>query len=343
MKHQTKLLYGLAMTFSLLWSAGPAFGLILHTSGEPNIASWTDRPPAEVIGRWGYSGSCVVISPDCVITTRHQGGGLYTSVEIGGVKYTVSNIWDHNTADLRIAKLRGANLTRFVGIYENTDEVGKDVVIGGYGLGRGEILQKLGITYGYGWNNGGNTTLRLGTNRIEETESDSTIEDYTSDVVIADFDGLNEGQAVIYESIPASYDSGGGWFIKAGNKWKAAGLSRAVTMHFEEGHENDPNYAIYEAWFRDRADPNTPLSDYMDAVRISSYAQWIKGVFRKESPADLNGDGYIGLGDFAIFAQHWAETNCQGPDWCSGADLKGDGYIDYEDLAEFAKQWLQEE
>ncbi len=342
MKRQENLIYALAITAFLFWAAQPAFGLILHPDGEPNLTTWTDRPPEDVIGRWGGNGSCVVIGPNCVITTRHQGGNLTTPVRIGGVQYAISQIWDHNTADLRIAKLSDANLTNFVGIYENKDEIGKNIVLGGYGVGRGEMLQKQGIIYGYRWNNAGNTTLRMGTNRILATEPNSVLEGKTSDIIIADFDGLNEEWATIYESALAGYDSGGGWFIKAGGKWKVAGLSRAVSTHFEEGHDGDPNYAIYnETWFRDRADPNIRLPEYLDAVRISSYAQWIKNITVTKIKGDLDGDGYVDFADFAIVAQAWMSKECQEPDWCLGADFEPDGDVDWADLAEFTNHWLR--
>lgn len=342
MKRKENLIYGLVIVAFLFWPVVPASGLILHPDGEPNLVTWTDRPPEDVVGRWGYNSSCVVIWPNYVITTRHQGGNLNTPVKIGGVTYAISEIWDHNTADLRIAKLSDANLTNFVGIYENTNEIGKNIVLGGYGVGRGELLQKQGITYGYRWDNAGNTTLRMGTNRIQITESNSVLEGFTSDIIIADFDGLNEGWATIYEGALTGYDSGGGWFIKAGGKWKAAGLSRAVSIHFEEGHDGDPNYAIYdETWFRDRADPNLRLPEYLDAVRISSYTQWIKNTAVLKVRGDLDGDGYVDFADFATFAQVWLNKDCQEPDWCRGADFEPDGDVDWADLAEFTNHWLQ--
>jgi hypothetical protein len=342
MRQQESLIYGLVITAFIFWPVVPVFGLIWHPDGEPNLTTWTDRPSEDVIGRWGSNASCVVIGPNYVITTRHQGGNLTTPVRISGVTYTISQIWNHNTADLRIAKLNDANLANFVSIYESTDEVGKDIVTGGYGKGRGELLQTQGITYGYRWDNTGNTTLRIGTNKIERTENDSNLGSFTSDIIIADFDGLNEGQATIYESAPANYDSGGGWFIKVGGKWKVAGLSRAVGIHFEEGHKDDPNYAIYnQTWFRDRDDPNICLPDYLDAVRISSYAEWIKDTLPAIVIGDLSGDGFVDFADFAIFAQVWLSTNCQEPDWCLGADFEPDGDVDWTDLAEFAYHWLQ--
>jgi hypothetical protein len=231
-------------------------------------------------------------------------------------------------------------LTSFVGPYADTNEIGKGIVIGGYGDGRGAILKTSGITYGYEWDNSANTTLRLGTNKVEGAEANSTIGSLVSDIIIADFDGLNEDQATIYEGIPADHDSGGGWFIKDGDTWKVAGLSRAVSTHYEEGHSGDPNYFVYESWFRDRDDPNVLAPDYLDAVRLSSYAQWLYDTLPDVLPGDLNGDDYVDLSDFAVFAQFWLNYDCHAPDWCLGADCEPDGDVDWADLAALVDGWL---
>lgn len=317
-----------------------ALSVILHPDGEPNLATWTDRPDLNVVGRWGSNASCVAVSSNCVITVRHAGGGIGTLVRIGGRTYTVARVWNCGTADLRIAELYGANLTSFVSIYENTDEIGKEIVVGGYGKGRGAILQNSGITYGYGWDSAYNTTLRFGTNKLNDTQNNSTIGAYTSDIVIADFDGLGEGESTTYESALAGFDSGGGWFIKVGSAWQVAGLSRAVETHYEQGHEGDPNYLIYESWFRNRDDPSVLAPDYLDAVRVSSYAAWILGTIPPRLPGDLTGDDWVDFADFAVFAQYWRSRECQFPDWCAGADCEPDGDVDWADLAALVKGWL---
>ena len=133
----------------LLGSSVPASALVLHPEGEPNLSTWTDRPPDNVTGQWANIAGCVAISSNCVITTQHQSGNLNTLVEIGGVTYTIDEMWNHPTADLRIAKLFGANLPYFVGINEQTNEPGQEIVIAGHGVGRGNLLQPpQGKTYG---------------------------------------------------------------------------------------------------------------------------------------------------------------------------------------------------
>jgi len=338
---QNSLEYRLAVGAFLFLAVQPAGAVILHPDGEPNLATWTDRPSEQVVGLWGDFSCCVAISSDCVIATRHQMGWVNMPVTIGGRTYPVAEMWDHDTADLRIARLRGANLSHFVGIYVGGAEVGEQVVITGYGLGRGRALQRDGIVYGYEWDNPDKATLRFGTNRIHQVEDDAGLDDMISDILIADFDGLNEGASTPYECTLGGHDSGGGWFIKTGRTWKLAGLSRAVDIHYEPGHDGDPNYALHEAWFRESWTPEILRPDHLDAVRIGSYARWINDTLLAPLPGDLNGDDRVDFADFALFADHWLRTDCRPPDWCLRADFEPDGCVDWADLAQLAYLWLR--
>jgi hypothetical protein len=227
-----------------------------------------------------------------------------------------------------VARLYGANLTSFVRPYETANEIGKDIVIGGYGDGRGAILMTAGTTYGYEWDNSANTTRRFGTNRVDYTADDSTLGSFTSDIIIADFDGLTDDQPTAYEGISADHDSGSGWFIKVGGVWKAAGLVRAVEYHNGQ------------SWFRDKDDPSTLHPDYFDAVRVSSYASWILSTIPPPLPGDLTGDDWVDLADFAVLARYWQNTDCHSLDWCAGADTEPDGDVDWDDLATLLDGWL---
>ena len=278
----------------------------------------------------------MAISRNCVATTRHQ-GGTSGEVVIGGKSYSIDQIWNHS-ADLRVVKLENDNLRHFVNLYTNTDESGQEMRIGGFGKGRGAILQTGGKTYGYTWSGASNTIQRWCTNKINS--SDSIGGSYPSQVLTADFDGIGEGDSTTYEGTIASWDSGEGWFIYQGGEWKVAALSRGVEIHFVEGHEGDPAYYLYEAWFRDRANPNIKAPDYLDGVRISSYASWINSVIPEVLPGDLTGDDWVDLSDLSVFAGFWSETNCQAPDFCLGADSEPDGDVDWDDLVVLLGNWL---
>ena len=312
------------ITVLLFCETKSALGIVVHPNeGEPNLIEWTDRPDPNVVGRWGSSGSCVAVSSNCVITTRHQGGGIGTYVEIGGNLYIVTEAWNHSTADIRIAKLYAANLNGYVLLNTSGDGFGVPVVIGGYGKGRGSPLINGGDVYGYTWSGSNNQTRRWGQNKIDTTGTGES-PGYSSEVIIADFDEYGvpgKPGAQPYEAILATWDSGGGWFIYDVNEWKVAGLSRAVEH-------------LGESWF----DP----PDTMDAVRVSFYAAWISSVMPEYVPADLTGDDWVDFADFAVLASYWQDTNCESPDWCGGADFEPDGDVDWADLLFLVDNWLNE-
>jgi hypothetical protein len=59
-------------------------------------------------------------------------------------------------------------------------------------------------------------------------------------------------------------------------------------------------------------------------------------------PMDLNNDGIVDFGDFAIFAFYWMDNTCAEPDWCEGGDSDHSGRVDCVDLLNFADCWLCE-
>jgi len=329
-----KAVYGLIAAIVLLYAGKAAVGVVFHPTGEPNLAVWKDRPDSNVVGAWGNNASFVVIAPNWVVTTRHQGDNdSLASVTINGIIYNChySPEWKGGPAgdaDIRLVRLtktdgNDANLFHYAEPYKDSNEVGKEIVIGGYGNGRGANLVKNDKVYGYQWDGSGNTTRRWGQNRVDNTGV--ATETYTSDVIFADFDGLSDDNPTTYECIVADHDSGGGWFIYDGNVWKVAGLPRGV----EHGGE---------CWFRNNMFPTSPDPDLMDAVRISSYAAWISGIIYP--PGDLTGDEGVDFADFAILAQYWQHTDCHLPDWCAGADHEPDGDVDWADLNVIVEGWL---
>jgi hypothetical protein len=56
---------------------------------------------------------------------------------------------------------------------------------------------------------------------------------------------------------------------------------------------------------------------------------------------DLDGNGQVDFGDFAIFANEWNIATCGTPDWCDGADLDKDNHVGLSDLMIFASHWLE--
>jgi hypothetical protein len=60
----------------------------------------------------------------------------------------------------------------------------------------------------------------------------------------------------------------------------------------------------------------------------------------KASNGDLNDSGKVDFGDYAVFARHWLDTDCNEPDYCEWADLNFDTSVDLADLEIFSSYWL---
>ena len=148
MLHGSKSLLILAVC---LFVAGPALGLVTHDDTVP-----ADRPPDAVLGDWRDIATCVAVGSEWVLTTQHQAGAVGNTVTIGDEGYQIGAIFNHPTADLRVAWLKHdgqpAGLTDYASLYEGTAEVGSTAVIGGCGRVRNETLYTPGaVAYGYNW------------------------------------------------------------------------------------------------------------------------------------------------------------------------------------------------
>jgi len=295
--------------------------------------TWLDRPDCNVVGRWGTNSSCVVIAPNHILACKHQGGDVNTPVVIGGVTYRVDQILNHPTADLRVVKLHSANLSDYVDLYTEPNEIGREIIIAGFGRGRGTTVYNGNEPKGYTWSTGAeynNYTQRWGTNRVEANDI-AVSTSGTSHVLIADFDALDTNSSTVYEGALAQYDSGGGWFIKSGESWQVVAVNRAVQAH------GDPWPAAAESWFLP--------PDYIDAVRVSYYTGWIDD---RATPlcsgpvaGDFNGDCIIDIEDLKEFAMWYLGDNCNKTNnFCQGSDLDRSGYVDLKDFANLACVWL---
>jgi hypothetical protein len=277
-------------------------------------------------------------------------------VHIGQTLYHVEQVWnypdttdpdssDYGAVDLRIAKLAAADLAHYVDLFTGADSnlLDADIVIGGYGLGRGDELKTFGVTYGYAWQDDsicGNQCLRWCTNRIDATRDNvAFLNNYSEldnnqDCVVADFD---EPWATRYEGAVAGFDSGCGWFVKIDEQWQLAGLAWGVE------HAQDS-----QTWFRSKADPTIPHPDEMNALRMNSYAAWVHDILETvclpTQPADINNDCRIDLVDLARLAAKWRRQGCvQANLFCNGTDINGDGHVDLADLAEIAAGYPEDE
>ena len=317
--------------------------IICHTDHEPP-AGWSGGVDPNVVGKWTYNGSTfnasfVVISPNWIITTRHQSTNA-TQVTINGTTY------DCNTSriggptgkvDMRLIRLKKTDgndpeLTTYCPIYEGSNEADKEIVIGGWGRGRGANLTTNGVIYGYQWAETSSAALRWCTNIIDSTlDHTAPNGDPNNNLIVADFDGPTIGTE--FEGIPAEYDSGGGWFIFDNGKWKLAGLTRGVEH-------------LGEAWFSKKTDPQISDPDTMVAIWISSYAAWINSIIKQNLDGDLNSDNKVDLADYALLAQWWLDdcgvTGNLRNGWCGGADINTSGQVNYDDLVYIIDEWLSD-
>ena len=55
---------------------------------------------------------------------------------------------------------------------------------------------------------------------------------------------------------------------------------------------------------------------------------------------DLDGNYSVNFTDFALFAAHWRDTDCDTPSWCGKTDLNFSGTTDFNDLVLLVGNWL---
>ncbi len=58
------------------------------------------------------------------------------------------------------------------------------------------------------------------------------------------------------------------------------------------------------------------------------------------SPVDLDGDGFIGPGDYSVLSSHWFASE-GGESWDASCDIDGDGFIGSGDLSYISINWLK--
>ncbi len=325
-----------------------AFGIVLHPFNEPNEA-WTDKPNSNIVGRWSSNASCVAVAPNYLITTNHQNGGIGSTVRFGNTNYIVAQVClppeKYINPDLRLCRIttlsgQPANLQFFAPPYDAFDEIDKEIVLGGFGDGRGEtLLVEPNIPYGYQWNESfGNQLQRWGTNTIDAFAGTVTSLDPLSatSLIIIDFDAPGDPNSTIYEAAMANHDSGGGMFIKKEDTWHVAGLGFAVE-----------NGQLAQSHFRNPNDPNTidPNSaDWTAGVRIAIYSSWIQNIINcspEISPGDFRCDCQVNQIDHVDFIEHWMQQNCTiSNNYCNGSDMNFNSIVDIDDLILFTDQWL---
>ncbi|MCC6238898.1 MAG: PEP-CTERM sorting domain-containing protein [Phycisphaerales bacterium] len=237
----------------LTFSSFPASGVVIHPVDDSATIS---GPNALVVGKWGSNASAVAIGANYAITARHQGGGVGSTVKFGSTNYTVAEVFNIGSVDLRVVRLelnnQPANLTQWVNIYDGAGSlIGEEFTVGGYGKTRDAELQFGGDTYGYSVTSAYSSSPVFGRNVIVAELADQTPKDspYTSDVLAALFDGPNSSYAIEGEAMLAAGDSGGGWFVwnTTAGEWQVAAVS-AYTGHQEVNKNQSASQALFAAY-----------------------------------------------------------------------------------------------
>jgi len=310
-----------------------SYAVISHPDNEPD-PTWSDKPSDDVIGKWSSNASAVAIAPNLILTTRHQGGGVGTSVVFAGETYTVVEQYNctdgTDQVDLRVARIANAagvpaNLTEYVGVNTVANELNKTFVLGGVGKTRGAELKTGSRVYGYQWDS--LKTLAWGTNRVDQTPfaKVKALDYYNSKVLQSDFDGPSD-----YESAIADGDSGGGWFIQSNNEWYVAGLS-AYVERLDATHFRNASFGYL--------DP-----DVNQAIRVSSYSSFILDDSHYQSwdvaPGDANWDGMVDNDDLDILKTYFGTTLLEsGMTWWAQGDFNSDLRVDFADYSILARNF----
>lgn len=257
MKKQFKILINLCV----ILITATLHAVVLHNDIDAPVV----HPEDSVVGRWATSGSCVAIGrsnwekTNYIITTRHQGGGVNTSVYFNGTEYKVAEQWLNGPVDMRICRLEtttasSANLTNFVSWYTGTNEVSKSIVISGFGKSRGAAGADVEGSY-YEWTGTNNHMQRWGKNTIASAMY-VDVGAYQSDVLVIYF-----GNILSKDCAVAQWDSGGGWFVNTASSpetnWRLVALNGYV-------QHNGKSYYM-------PGDSNL-------GIRIGSYTAWINSI-----------------------------------------------------------------
>lgn len=271
-----------AVVSASLFAPAAARAVILHPNDAGVPAG--SRPSDNVVARVADNSSGVAIGPNHVLSVRHSAVGPGGTLVIGPTTYRIAEATPVGSADLQVFRIvnaatdQPANLAEFTPVYAASNEVGRPVVIGGYGKGRGSDRQVNSVTTGYNWDGAGNTVLRFGDNRLDNSQANFVAFEYTSDILGDDFDApgsVGPGGATPHEAAITEFDSGSGWFLLDGAQWKVAGIGAYVER--------------------------IGASDFGDgnaAVRLSSYAGQINAVVVPE-PSTLASAGLVAVAALA--------------------------------------------
>ncbi len=206
------------------------FGAMRHDQPETryvDLAQGQDFAAVGLVsaGRIG-AGSAVLIAPAWAVTAAHVVEGISTSaltVSWGPETYLIETIVSHPSSDLALLRLSSHPAgTSPALLYRGTSELGQEAVVVGFGIA-GNGLQTMGAIFASPESEIG--VKRAGRNRVDEI-------DFEGDL-LADFDHprdslynmMGDALPLDLEYFPLPGDSGGGLYIKNGDRWELAGIT----------------------------------------------------------------------------------------------------------------------
>lgn len=259
---------------SALLLAGAAHAVLLDSTADPNFN--TSAPSGIYLNSgWQYQGTGgVPIAPQYYLTAQHIGNVVGGGFGFDGTNYTNTAVFNLPGTDLRIFKVDGT-FPFYAPLYDQSDEVGKELVVFGRGSPRGSEVNNATLR-GWLWGSGSNS-LRWGTNVVSAIVNGGS---YGPDLLGAEF---NHG-AGANEAMLSSGDSGHGVFIQSNGVWKLAGINSYVDGPYSTQSDLSGafNAALFDqnGYYGDDFFGIAPMSGpgRFYATRVSSNLGWIQGV-----------------------------------------------------------------
>lgn len=264
-----------------------ARGVILFGTGDP-AANTT--PPTGALAGTGWQSQteripgATAIGPVAFLTAAHLATPVGGELQFDGLTYWVQRKADAPGSDLRLLEIAGRlDSNRVAGIFTGDDEVGRGLVLHGFGQQRGSEVFLDGPAgpelRGWHWGTTGGR-LRWGTNVVTRVSDDAA----TGHFLHAEF----SGDAGADEATVSFGDSGGGIFVQnARGEWNLAGVTYDVEKFFAVTAGIDRFVASLfdrRGYFSQHDDgtweeiPLTadPAGITWQATRVSRYQDWIR-------------------------------------------------------------------
>jgi hypothetical protein len=321
-KVRVRLLYPAAVCFlGLLFVAAEQTPAIV-VSDDPDLHVVVPPSDYDLVGYLDAAGGTTasLVDPWFVLTAGHaaawiEGRTFTLHLADGPHVFALAEAFAHPSADLAVVRLGASTGLPGYELYDLPDEAGQIGLLVGYGMsGTGDTVGEGGDpSYPRG-------TKRLGYNKIDSIYTDlDGVKHLRTDFDAPGTPGPSGSLGDDREAMFAAGDSGGPTFIEG--TLLIAGVHVSIVY-------NDPDH-----W--------PSYGDRGHDVRVSTYADWIRGVI-PDVPATQTGDFNMDEGVDALDINAlFAELREGGADlWY---DLTGDGFVNGGDTDKLIRQILATE